>query len=187
MRTKWLVSALAVAALTLGARAEDPKMPKEGEAAPAVSLPATQIAKVLPEKKDATTLSLADFKGKKNVVLFFYPKALTRGCTIESCGFRDVIDQFGALDTVVVGISVDTLEKQDEFTKKEGLTFPLLADAEAKGAKTFGVLDTSKGIAKRVTFVIDKQGVIRKVYPMVSVQSHPQEVLKYVKETLAAR
>src|SRR4051812_237855 len=74
--------------------------PKEGEAAPSFDVPATSIDKALPDKKDAKTISLAELKGK-NVVLFFYPKALTGGCTIESCGFRDLAKEFAAADTVL--------------------------------------------------------------------------------------
>src|SRR5437868_5139916 len=78
---------------------------KEGDKAPAVELPATQIEKAIPTAKDAKTLSLKDLQGKKNVVLFFYPKAMTKGCTIESCGFSKAADKFNELDTVVIGIS----------------------------------------------------------------------------------
>src|SRR5688572_30448044 len=92
--------ALAAATALLGtARAAD--VPKVGEQAPDIRLEAAGVSKVLPGKKDGDALSLRDLKGK-NVVLFFYPKAMTKGCTIESCGFRDVSDKFAALDTVVL-------------------------------------------------------------------------------------
>src|ERR1700741_4152566 len=110
--------------LTL-ALADAPKV-EEGTPAPDFELQATQIDKILPDKKDAKTLSLKDLKGK-TVVLFFYPKAMTRGCTIESCGFRDKAEEFAKENTVVLGISTDTLDDQDKFTKKEKLSFPLLA------------------------------------------------------------
>ncbi len=164
------------------ARAADAKV-EEGQPAPAVSLPATQIDKVLPDKKDAKAIGLDDFKGKKNVVLYFYPKAMTSGCTKESCAFRDKLDDFAKTDTVVLGISVDPLEKQQQFTEKEGLTFPLLADADKKTAEEYGVLN-DKGMAKRTTFVIDKKGVVRKVYRDVKVDGHAQDVLDFVKEHL---
>ena len=83
--------------------AEEAKV-EVGKKAPDVTLPATSIEKALPDKKDATTLSLKDFQGKKNVVLYFYPRAMTPGCTVESCGFRDKIGDFSKLDTVVIGI-----------------------------------------------------------------------------------
>jgi len=158
--------------------------PKEGDKAPDVALPATQIEKVLPEKKDAKALKLSDLRGKKNVVLYFYPKAMTRGCTIESCGFRDVSDQLSKLDTVVIGISTDTLADQQQFTDKEKLNFPLLADPDKKVTQAFGAL-SPRGVAQRYTFVIDKTGTVRKVYTTVNPQAHPEEVVKYVKENLA--
>jgi peroxiredoxin Q/BCP len=174
-------SCLCAAALLVvpAALADEPKA-EVGKPAPAVNLPATQIAKVLPDKKDAKTLNLADFKGKKNVVLFFFPKAMTRGCTIESCGFRDVVDDFAKADTVIIGISTDTLEDQQKFTDKEKLTFPLFADPEKKTTETFGAL-TSGGRAARYTYIIDKEGVVRKVYKTVDVNTHPKEVLDFVK------
>jgi peroxiredoxin Q/BCP len=157
-----------------------------GRAAPAINLPATQIDAVLPDKKDAKSLSLEDFKGKKNVVLFFFPKAMTKGCTIESCGFRDKLDDFAKLDTVVLGISVDPLDDQTKFTEKEKLTFPLLADSDKKVAEEYGVLN-EKGVSKRTTFVIDKQGFVRRIYYEMKVDTHPQEVLDYVKANLAEK
>lgn len=156
---------------------------KEGQPAPEINLPATQIEKVLPDKKDAKTLSLKDLKGK-NVVIFFYPKAMTPGCTTESCGFSAKMADFAKLDTVVLGISTDTIEDQQKFTDKEKLTIPLFADADKKVTKEFGVL-SPRGFAMRQTFVIDKKGVVRKVYTTVDVEKHPGEVLTYIKENLA--
>ena len=146
---------------------------------------ATSITKALPDAKDKKTLSLKDLKGK-NVVLFFYPKAMTKGCTIESCGFRDKIADFAKLDTVVLGISVDTLGDQDKFTKKESLSFPLLADTDKTVTKAYGAL-SPRGLPSRYTFVIDKKGVLRKVYTKVSPANHPAEVLSYIKEQLTTK
>jgi peroxiredoxin Q/BCP len=179
-------SLLALPAVTVAEekKAVDPKG-LEGKPAPAVDLPAVSVNKVLPDLKDAKSLDLAAFKGKKNVVLFFYPKAMTPGCTVESCGFRDLIDDFAKLDTVVIGISVDKLEDQQKFTEKEKLNFPLLADPEKKVTEAFGAL-SPRGFASRYTFVIDKNGVVRKVYTEgVQPKAHPAEVLAYVKENLA--
>lgn len=176
-------------ALSLPALAEDPKpMPKEGAKAPDITLQATQIQKVLPGKA-GDTVSLKDFRGAngKNVVLFFFPRAMTRGCTVESCGFRDVADELAKLDTVVIGISTDPLSKQEEFTKKEGLTFPLFADPEMMAARAYGVLIAERKAAKRVTFVIDKEGTIRKVYTDVKPDKHPQEVVAFVKDHLTGK
>jgi peroxiredoxin Q/BCP len=178
--------ALVVCVLLLPAcsmvRAEEGGVPEVGKAAPSFDLPATQIDKVLPDKKDASRLSLKDLRGK-NVVLFFYPKAMTKGCTIESCGFRDRIEKFTAQDTVVIGISNDTLEDQGKFTKKEKLSFPLLADTDKTVTKSYGAL-SPRGFPARYTFVIDKKGVLRKVYTKVTPATHPDEVLDYVKGEL---
>ena len=160
--------------------AADP--PQEGKPAPDIKLPATQIQKVLPDAKpDTRELSLKDLKGK-NVVLFFFPKAMTPGCTIESCGFRDKIEDLAKLDTVVIGISVDTLEDQQKFTDKEKLNFPLFADSTKEITKTYGVLRPDAGVANRVTFIIDKDGVIRKIYTKVTPMDHPAEVVQFIKD-----
>ncbi len=151
---------------------------KEGDSAPEISLPATG------EKK---MLNLAELKGKKNVVLFFYPKAMTKGCTIESCGFRDVAKDFEALDTVIVGISIDKLSAQEEFVKKEKLNFPLLADDEMKVSKMLGVMADNGKVTKRITFVIDKEGKIAKIYDKVNPKEHPTEVLKFIRENLSKK
>jgi peroxiredoxin Q/BCP len=164
--------------------AADANPPKEGAPAPDINLPATQIEKVLPDAKGAATLKLSDLKGKKNVVLYFYPKAMTSGCTVESCGFRDVADKFAPLDTVVIGISTDKLADQQKFTDKESLNFPLVADADKEATRAYGAL-SPRGFANRYTFVIDKQGIVRRVYKTVNPKTHPEEVLKYVKENLA--
>jgi peroxiredoxin Q/BCP len=158
--------------------------PKEGSPAPDINLPATQVEKALPDAKGTKTLKLSDLKGKKNVVLFFYPKAMTSGCTVESCGFRDVADKLAKLDTVVIGISVDKLEDQQKFTDKEHLNFPLFAYTDKEATKAYGAL-SARGSASRYTFVIDKEGMIRKVYTTVTPKNHPEEVVKFVKENLA--
>lgn len=182
------LSLLLAAALTVSVAAKDdePQKIEVGKPAPNFELPATSIDKALPDKKDAKTLSLKDFRGKKNVVLFFYPKAMTRGCTIESCGFRDRIKKFAALDTVVIGISTDNLKAQEEFTEKENLNYPLLADPDKKVTKEFGALGP-RDFASRYTFVIDKTGVVRKAYTKVDTGKHPDEVLKFIKENLAGK
>jgi thioredoxin-dependent peroxiredoxin len=167
-----------------GAFAQEPVgLPEVGKPAPAFDLPATNVGAALPDKKEAKKISLKDLRGK-NVVLFFYPKAMTRGCTIESCGFRDKAEQFAKLDTVVLGISTDNLADQGKFTEKEKLNFPLLADDEKVVTKAYGAL-SPRGMASRYTFVIDKKGVLRKVYTTVTPKNHPEQVLHYVKENLA--
>jgi peroxiredoxin Q/BCP len=138
----------------------------------------------MPDQPDAKTLHLKDLENKKNVVLFFFPKAMTAGCTKESCAFRNLADQFAQLDTVVIGISTDKLSAQQQFTAKERLSFPLYADADHQAANSFGVMMAGQPYARRVTFVIDKKGIIRKVYQRVDPASHPEQVLKFVRDQL---
>jgi peroxiredoxin Q/BCP len=176
---------VALPAVNAPAADEAPKI-EAGKPAPDIDLPAANIGKALPDKTDAKTLNLKDLQGKKNVVLFFFPKAMTRGCTVESCGFRDRTKEFAKYDTVVIGISTDTLDDQNQFIEKSSLNFPLLADADKKVTKEYGVLSPG-GLAKRVTFVIDKKGVVRKIYPNVNADKNPEEVLNYVKENLAEK
>jgi peroxiredoxin Q/BCP len=184
------ILALTAAALALlvvtAVRADDKKeTPKieEGKPAPDITLEATQIEKILPDKKGEKKLSLKDLRGK-NVVLYFFPKAMTKGCTIESCGFRDKTADFAKLDTVVIGISTDKLEDQVKFTEKEKLNFPLFADPDKKATEAFGAL-SPRGLEARYTFVIDKKGVVRKIYKQVTPADHPEEVLKYIKDNLS--
>ncbi len=152
---------------------------KEGDKFPVVPLAAAQIDKV---KKDAKTVSIADLKGK-TVVIFFYPKAKTKGCTIESCGFRDIAEKFPE-NVVVIGASGDDMKLQKEFIDENKLPFPLLCDTDLKLIKELGILGSAGGkTPKRVTFVIDKEGKIVKIYDKVTPTSHPDEVLKFV-ETL---
>jgi peroxiredoxin Q/BCP len=147
---------------------------KVGDKFPDVPLDAAQIEKV---KKDAKTLSIADLKGK-TVVVFFYPKALTKGCTIESCGFRDIIKDFPS-DAVVLGASADDKALQQKFIDTHMLPYPLLCDTEMKLIKELGI-DNGK-TPRRVTFVIDKDGKVAKIYDKVDTAKHPKEVLEFVK------
>ncbi len=165
-----------------GEEKKEPVKIEEGKPFPVkIELPATSIDKLLPDKKDAKSLSLSDFKGKKNVVLFFYPKAMTKGCTKESCAFRDRLEDLGKYDTVVIGISTDKVDDQAKFTEKEKLNFPLFADSDKKITKALGIL-SERGMAQRVTYIIDKDGILLKVYKVSDAEGHPEEVLKYVKE-----
>jgi peroxiredoxin Q/BCP len=182
----WAVLAARVG-LSPAAESEDVPKVEVGKPAPPVELEATQIAKYAPDHKDAKTLKLSDFsKGSspKNVVLFFYPKAMTPGCTRESCKFRDLNADFAKVDTVVLGISTDKLDAQKKFTEKESLNFPLLADSDKRITKSFGVLNKERGMALRSTFVIDKKGIIRKIYPSANADKNPEEVLNWIKENL---
>ena len=149
---------------------------KEGDKFPDVPLAAAQIDKV---KKDAKTISIADFKGKVTVI-FFYPRALTKGCTIESCGFRDIIKDFPS-DVIVLGASGDDMALQQKFIDTHMLPYPLLCDTDLKLIKELGILGTSGKTPQRVTFVVGKDGKIAKIYNKVDTAKHPKEVLEFVK------
>ncbi|WP_100398048.1 thioredoxin-dependent thiol peroxidase [Bacillus sp. FJAT-44742] len=153
---------------------------KEGQQAPDFSLPAS----------NGETVSLSEFKGK-NVVLYFYPKDMTPGCTTQACDFRDFSEEFEKTDTVVIGISPDPMERHKKFIEKHGLSFLLLADEDKKAAEAYEVWKLKKNFGKeymgieRSTFVIDKQGKIVKEWRKVRVKEHVEEVMNYVKENLA--
>ncbi|MGA2375461.1 MAG: peroxiredoxin [Candidatus Sulfotelmatobacter sp.] len=142
--------------------------PVAGSPAPAFSLPSQEGAQV----------SLDQFKGKW-VVLYFYPKDFTSGCTIEAHNFQRDIDQYTAKNAVIVGVSVDTVDSHKGFCAKEGLNFKLLADSSHTVAQEYGSTMDHDGttLAARNTFLIDPTGVIRKVYLKVSPQGHSDEVL----------
>jgi len=149
----------------------------EGQTAPDFSLPAD----------DGRQIRLGDLQGRP-VVLYFYPKDDTPGCTKEACAFRDRQPELAQNEAVVLGVSADDLESHRQFRQKFTLSFPLLADVDHRVAERYGawrekVRDgkTSMGI-QRSTFLIDRQGVVRKVWPQVQVDGHDREVL----EALAA-
>ena len=148
--------------------------PEVGTKAPAFSLPASTGEKI----------SLQDFSGAngKNVVLYFYPRDDTPGCTTEACGFRDHIGRFQSTETAVLGVSTDTVESHQKFAAKFSLPFPLLADESHELAEKYGVWveknmygKKSMGI-QRATFLIDKTGKIAAVWPKVKVDGHVEEV-----------
>ncbi len=177
-------AALVVATAALGAlaavgtAADDTLNVKVGDKFPDVPLAAAQIDKV---KKDAKAVSVADLKGK-TVIVFFYPKALTKGCTVESCGFRDLM---GAKDfpkdVVVLGASADDVALQQKFIDTNSLPMALLADTDTKLIKALGILSPNGKTPKRVTFVVDKDGKIAKIYDKVDVTAHPKDVLDFAK------
>jgi peroxiredoxin Q/BCP len=172
------LAAVAVLSGALAARADDTKLAvKVGDKFPDVPLAAAQIDKI---KKGAKTVSVADLKGK-NVVVFFYPKALTKGCTVESCGFRDLAKDFPA-DTVLVGASGDDEKLQQKFIDEHKLPMALLCDTDLKLINSLGIRGSATGkTPKRVTFVVDKEGKIAKIYETVKPADHPKEVLEFVK------
>jgi peroxiredoxin Q/BCP len=123
-------------------------------------------------------VSLRQFSGRKPVVLFFYPRDETPGCTKEVCAFRDTSEEFGKLDVQVIGISSDSVESHRRFAAKYDLSFPLLSDEGGKIRRLYGVPKTFGLFPGRVTYVIDKECVVRHVFAsQLSVERHVQEAL----------
>jgi thioredoxin-dependent peroxiredoxin len=134
-------------------------------------------------------VKLSDFKGT-NVVLYFYPKDMTPGCTTEACDFRDQIERFNEVDAVILGVSPDPIDRHQKFVEKYGLPFLLLADTDHEAAEAYGVWKLKKNFGKeymgieRSTFIIDKEGKIAKEYRKVQVKGHVEEALIYISENL---
>lgn len=126
------------------------------------------------------TIHLQDYKGKK-VVLYFYPKDDTPGCTVEACGLRDQYQKIRELNAEVLGVSVDNTDSHQKFTTKFNLPFPLVADPDKSITKSYGVLNDKSGNARRVTFIIDEEGKIAKIFETVKPDQHPQEVIDALK------
>jgi peroxiredoxin Q/BCP len=153
------------------------KDPLEGKKAPAFALEAT----------DGTKIALKDFAGKQPVVLYFYPKDMTSGCTTEACDFRDNGAALKKLGVAVLGVSPDSVKSHGKFTEKEQLNFPLLADVEKKVAEAYGVWVEKSMYGRkymgieRSTFLIDKDGKIAKAWRKVKVPGHVAEVLAAAK------
>ena len=150
--------------------------PQEGSKAPDFKLPAS----------NGQTIGLKDLKGK-NVVVYFYPKDDTPGCTVEACGFRDTHKEIEKFNAVVLGVSPDNLKSHDKFIQKFQLPFTLLADEEKKMAQDYGVWVEKSMYGKkymgvaRTTFVINKDGKIAKVFEKVTPKDHEQEVIDVLK------
>ncbi|CAA9421821.1 Thiol peroxidase, Bcp-type [uncultured Rubrobacteraceae bacterium] len=113
----------------------------------------------------------------QRTVLYFYPKDDTPGCTKEACAFRDRMNDYAKADIQVYGVSLDSPESHRTFREKYGLNFPLLTDEEGRASEALGVLG-DQGKARRVTFLLDPEGRISKVYPEVSPQTHAEEILE---------
>jgi len=149
---------------------------QEGQKAPEFELP----------NETGEVVRLADLRGR-NVVLYFYPKDNTPGCTKEACGFRDLQAEFEKHSTVILGVSPDSVKSHQDFSQKYGLPFPLLSDPEKQVLQAYGVWKEKSMYGRkymgveRTTFVIDREGVIRKIYPKVKVTQHPEAVLEFVK------
>ena len=167
-----------VLAALFAVAADQAPPPAVGTLAPAFSLPNQEGAQV----------SLDQFKGKW-VVLYFYPKDFTSGCTIEAHNFQRDIDKYTGKNAVIVGVSVDDVDSHKSFCAKEGLNFKLLADSGHAVVQKYGSIMEYNGmtLAARNTFLIDPAGVIRKVYIKVSPQGHSEEVLADLQQLQSAK
>jgi peroxiredoxin Q/BCP len=153
--------------------AESQQQPEVGKPAPDFSLTTS----------DGSQVSLKDFKGKW-VVLYFYPKDFTSGCTMEAHNFQRDLSKYQDADAVVLGVSVDTAQSHKDFCAKEGLNFKLLADPDGKISTEYGSVMNYKGskLAARNTFIINPKGEIAKVYTGVKPAEHSEQVLKDLAE-----
>lgn len=150
-------------------------MLKEGEPAPDFETITT----------DGTPVRLSDFRGRSNVLLYFYPVDDTPGCTRQACDLRDAKPEFDARGTVILGVSNDDQQSHQAFTQKYGLNFPLLVDTDAAICDAYGV--PHDGGPKRVSFLIDTNGIIVKVWEKVSAATHRDDVKAAVDELLSGR
>lgn len=131
------------------------------------------------------TITLSDFKGKR-LIVYFYPKDHTPGCTKESCDFRDAFNSLAAKNVAVVGVSRDSVASHDTFKQKHALPFPLLADIDSTMCQAYGVLKEKSMFGKkymgivRTTFLIDEQGKIINIFPKVNVLGHVKKLLALV-------
>ena len=137
--------------------------------------------------KDGNEVSLSDFSGKK-IVLYFYPKDNTPGCTRQACAFAEAFEKFKELDAVVIGISKDSVSSHVKFAEKYSLPFVLLSDPEHKVIEAFGAWQEKKNYGKtyfgtvRSTFIIDENGMIEKVMPKVKPDTNAAEILEYLEK-----
>ncbi len=147
---------------------------KEGGKAPEFRLPSS----------GGGTVALKDFRGKKTVILYFYPKDNTPGCTVEACDFRDGFPKFKNKKAVILGVSFDDLDAHQRFIDKYELPFPLLYDQDKKAAKAYGVYKKKNMYGRsymgieRSTFLIDKTGKLSKIYRKVKVKDHAKQLLE---------
>lgn len=139
------------------------------------------------KNQDEKVISLADQKGK-TIVLYFYPKDDTSGCTREACNFRDEFPKFGKMKAEIIGVSADSVESHKKFAEKYNLPFNLLSDEGKEVIEKYGVWQEKSMYGKkymgivRTTFIIDPSGKIHKIFPKVKVEEHNKEVMKALKE-----
>ena len=142
----------------------------------------------LPTQTGDKPIKLSDYRGKQAVVLYFYPKDDTPGCTAESCSFRDMRQDYADIGAEILGVSLDDVESHRRFAEKFKLPFPLLSDVDARVSTEYGVYKEKNFYGKksmgieRTTFVIDKTGTIAKVFPRVKVDQHGDEVLAFLRD-----
>ena len=181
MRTAVIVLVVLVLVLFAVKRtlhADSSKMPAVGQMAPDFTLPS----------QEDPAITLSQYHGKW-VVLYFYPKDFTSGCTIEAHNFQRDIDKYTEKNAVIVGVSVDDVDSHKSFCAKEGLNFKLLADSSHAVVQKYGSIMEYNGmtLAARNTFLIDPTGVIRRVYLKVSPQGHSEEVLADLQQLQSAK
>ena len=152
--------------------------PKIGNLAPAFSLPDQQ----------GNIVKLRDFRDRANVVLYFYPRAMTPGCTVQACAIRDSREELAELDTVVLGVSPDPVKRLQKFVDKEELNFTLLGDEDHAVAEKYGVWGLKKFMGResmgirRTTFIIGKDGRLKHIMDKVKTKTHHDDVLAWLRE-----
>ncbi len=154
--------------------------PKIGNLAPAFSL----------LNQDGEKVSLKDFRDKQNVILYFYPKAMTPGCTVQACGLRDAQKELAKLDTVALGVSPDSVARLKKFAERDQLNFTLLSDEDHALADQYGVWDLKKFMGReymgilRTTFIIGKDGKLKHVIDKVKTKTHHDDVAGWIRDNL---
>jgi peroxiredoxin Q/BCP len=154
---------------------------------PALGAPAPEFSL---QDQHGNTVSLAQFRGSKQVLVYFYPKAMTPGCTVQACGLRDVKGELDALDTVVLALSPDPVKSLKKFAERDGLNFTLLSDADHAVAEQYGVWGLKKFMGRefmgilRTSFLVDKQGRLVHVMDKVTTKTHHDDVLALLKAGL---
>lgn len=154
--------------------------PTVGQAAPDFTL----------SDQTGTPVTLSDFKGKNTVLVYFYPKAMTPGCTVQACGLRDAREAYAAKGITVLGISPDTPARLQKFAQKDNLNFTLLSDPDHAVADSYGVWGPKKFMGRvfdgihRVSFIVGQDGLIKHILPKVKTASHHDDVLNWVEQNL---
>lgn len=163
MKLKIILTAGILAAALMVARAAN--TPKVGDQAPTFEA----------KDQDGKTVKLSDFAGKQSVLLYFYPKDQTPGCTKEACGFRDRLDDLKKKNVAVLGVSRDDADSHKKFIAKENLNFPLLADTDGKLTEAYGAAMPGRPMSRRVSFLIDKHGKVVHVTDSPNADKHLAE------------